>query len=211
VFTGIVTGLGRVAAVERRGKRAGVGRRQGGARIRIEPPRGFGRLSAGESVCVAGVCLTAVASGRGLAADLSPETLRRSRLGSLRPGDRVNLERALRWGDRLSGHFVMGHVDGLARVLSVERAGNSRRLRFSIPRGQSRFVVPKGSVALDGVSLTVAARRRGGFDVAVIRETLRRTTLGRARAGERVHFEADIFARYGRRGSLRVLSRDRKR
>ena len=103
MFTGIVTGLGRVAAVEKR---------RGGLRLSIEAPRAFGRFAAGESVAVSGVCLTAVDAGRALVADLSTETLRRSRLGRLTAGDAVNLERALRWGDRLSGHFVMGHVDG---------------------------------------------------------------------------------------------------
>jgi len=202
MFTGIVSGLGEVADVKPH---------RGGARLRVTPPRGYGRFSAGESVCVSGVCLTALASGRDLRADLSGETLERSRLGSLAPGDRVNLERALRWGDRLSGHFVMGHVDGVCRLVSVARAGNSWTFRFSIPSGLSRFVVPKGTVALDGVSLTVAGRSRGVFDVAVIPETLRRTTFRRAKPGERIHFEADIFARYGRRESLRRISGRRRK
>jgi len=193
MFTGIVTGLGTVRSVERR---------RGGARIEIAPARGGGRYAAGESVCVSGVCLTAVRPGRRLVADLSSETLRRSTFGAAATGVPVNLERALRWGDRLSGHFVMGHVDGVSRVLAIRRAGNSWTFRFSIPPGLGRFVAEKGSVALDGVSLTVAARRGNGFTVAVIPETFRRTTLGGVRAGDRVNFEADVFARYGRRGSL---------
>src|SRR6266496_6489822 len=126
MFTGIVTGLGRVVSLARR---------SGGARLIVEAPAGFGQFVAGESVCVSGVCLTAIGKGRGFAADLSGETLRRSTLGGLRAGAAVNLERALAWGDRMSGHFVLGHVDGVSRVLSVERRGGSRTLRFSIPAG----------------------------------------------------------------------------
>jgi riboflavin synthase len=151
------------------------------------------------------VCLTAVSGGARLVADLSEETLRRSTLGALERGARVNLERALRWGTRLSGHFVLGHVDGISRVSRVTLAGNSWAYRFSIPPGLSRFVVEKGSVALDGISLTVAARRARDFTVAVIPETRRRTTLGSAQAGAAVNFEVDVFARYGPRGWRRAL------
>jgi len=201
MFTGIVTHIGRVEAVEDRG---------GGARVAIAPFRGA-TFRAGESVCVSGVCLTAVRNGRRLVADLSSETLRRSTLGTLEPGDRVNLERALRWGDRLSGHFVMGHVDGLSRILSIRQAGNSRQLRFSVPRGLSRLVAEKGSVALDGVSLTVASRSGRSFSVSVIPETSRRTTLGTRRVGEAVNFEADVFARYSRTGALRRVRPPRRK
>ncbi|HTY41080.1 MAG TPA: riboflavin synthase [Thermoanaerobaculia bacterium] len=194
MFTGIVEGVGRVADVRAR---------SGGLRLTVAPPPGFGTLRRGESVAVAGVCLTALTKGRRLVADLSSETLRRSRLGRLEKGNGVNLERALRWGDRLSGHFVLGHVDGISRVRRVAVSGNSWTYTFSIPAGLGAMVAVKGSVALDGVSLTVAARRRGSFDVAVIPETRRRTTLGAARAGDAVHFEADVFARYGRAGALR--------
>ena len=200
MFTGIVAGLGTVA--ERKPRRGG------GARLRIRPPAGQRRFASGESVCVSGVCLTAVRGGRDLVADLSPETLRRSTLGRLVPGARVNVERALRWGDALSGHFVMGHVDGISRVRSIVPSGNSWTVSFSIPRGLSRFVVPKGSVCVDGVSLTVATRGRGRFGVAVIPETHRRTTLGRITEGDAVNFEADVFARYGR-GALRRAKKSR--
>jgi riboflavin synthase len=189
MFTGIITGLGRVAALERASR--------GGVRLTIAPPARYGSFQAGESVSVSGVCLTAVEAGRLLVADLSAETLRRSTLGDLSVGDPVNLERALVWGDRLSGHFVMGHVDGVARVGAIRRSGNSWTFRFGIPTRLSRFVVEKGSVALDGVSLTVAVRRAKDFDVAIVPETFRRTTLGRARPGTPLNFEADVFARYG--------------
>jgi riboflavin synthase len=201
MFTGIVAGVGSVVEIEPR---------RGGARISVAPPRGFGRIAQGESVAVAGVCLTAVGRGRRLVADLSEETLRRTRLGRLAAGDPVNLERALRWGDRLSGHFVMGHVDGVARLARVVRSGNSWTYTFTVPRGLTRFLAPKGSVALDGVSLTVAARRRQTFDVAIIPETRRRTTLGSARPGDALHFEADVFVRYGRRASLSRVRRRRR-
>jgi riboflavin synthase len=202
MFTGIVTGVGHVASIVRR---------RGGLRVSISPPAGQVRFAQGESVCVAGVCLTAVETGRGLVADLSSETLRRSTLGAVVAGEAVNLERALRWGDRVSGHFVMGHVDGISRVLSIERGGNSWTFRFSIPSGLERLVATKGSVALDGVSLTVASRRGKAFSVAVIPETLHRTTLGRSAPGGHVNFEADVFARYGRAASLRKVRRAARR
>ncbi len=201
MFTGIVTGLGRVASLMRR---------RGGARLTVGAPSGFGLFVAGESVCVSGVCLTAIGKGRRFAADLSGETLRRSTLGGLRAGDAVNLERALAWGDRLSGHFVLGHVDGVSRLLSAKPAKNSWTYRFSIPAGLSRLIVEKGSVALDGVSLTVASRRAREFEVAIIPQTRRVTTLGSARAGALFNFEADVFARYGARGWRRRVGRARK-
>jgi len=200
MFTGIVTGMGRVVSFGRAG---------GGARLVIAPPARYGRFRRGESVCLSGVCVTSIRSSERLACDLSRETLRRSTLSNLAPGDAVNLERALAWGDRLSGHFVLGHVDGVSRLLSVRDSGGFGTFRFSIPAGLSRFVVEKGSVALDGVSLTVASRRDRGFDVALIPETLRRTTLGLRGAGDAFNFEVDVFARYGKRGWRRRIRRRR--
>jgi riboflavin synthase len=188
VFTGIVTGIGRVAAVERRRGKA--------ARVVVAPPRGFGAFRRGESVALSGVCVTATESGRRLVADLSPETLAVTTLGAIEPDATVNLERALEWRGRVSGHFVLGHVDAVARVLGIEAGGGSWTYRFSIPRGFSRHVVRKGSIALDGVSLTVARRGARDFDVAVIPETYERTTLGSRREGDRVNFEVDPLSRY---------------
>jgi len=202
MFSGIVSGRGRVVSLERR---------RGGARLVVILPAPFGRLRRGESVCVSGVCLTALGPGHRLEADLSHETLRRSTLGGLEGGDSVNLERALRWGDRLSGHFVLGHVDGISRVLAILPAGNSWVYRFTVPAGFSRYVVPKGSIALDGISLTVAGRGPRTFDVAIVPETRRRTTLSAARPGTRLNFEADLFARYGARGWRRLVSLPRRR
>jgi riboflavin synthase len=202
MFTGIVTGVGRVVALRRR---------RGGTLLSVRPPAGHGRFRRGESVCVSGVCLTAVRAGRHLVADLSDETLRRSTLGRLAAGGAVNLERALCWGDRLSGHFVLGHVDGVCRLLSIEGVGGSWLYRFSIPSALSPFVVEKGSVALDGISLTVASRRARDFDVAVIRETRGRTTFGSVSPGALVNFEVDVFARYGKRGWRRRVRASRSR
>jgi riboflavin synthase len=140
--------------------------------------------------------VTAVASGRRLSADLSAETLRVTTLAELESGDFVNLERALEWRGRVSGHFMLGHVDAVARILAVEDAPGSWIYRFSIPRGLGRHVVSKGSVALDGVSLTVARRRARDFDVAVIPETRRSTTLAWNVPGDRVNFEIDLLSRY---------------
>jgi riboflavin synthase len=196
-----VTGLARVADFLSK---------SGGARLTVALPAGWGRLVRGESVAVSGVCLTALSSGRHLIADLSSETMARSTLGHLSAGDAVNLERALRWGDRLSGHFVLGHVDGTCVLRAVEKAGNSWSYRFSIPSRLTRFIVEKGSVALDGVSLTVAGRSASAFSVAVIPETRRRTSLGDARPGDELNFEADVFARYGSSRWRRALGRERR-
>jgi riboflavin synthase len=188
MFTGIITGVGRVLFVERR--------RGSATRLVVLAPPKYGPFHRGESVAVSGVCVTAVAGGRRLAADLSAETLRVTTLGELEAGDPVNLERALEWRGRVSGHFVLGHVDGVARILAVEDARGSWVYRFSMPRGLARHVVSKGSVALDGVSLTVARRRARDFDVAVIPETRRRTTFASKKPGDRINFEIDLLSRY---------------
>jgi len=190
MFTGIVTGVGRVLSVERRRGRA--------TRLVVLPPPKYGLFRRGESVAVSGVCVTSVAGGRRLTADLSAETLRVTTLAELESGDFVNLERALEWRGRVSGHFVLGHVDAVARILAVEDAAGSWIYRFSIPSGLARHVVSKGSVTLDGVSLTVARRRARDFDVAVIPETRRGTTLARKLPGDRVNFEVDLLSRYRR-------------
>jgi riboflavin synthase len=190
VFTGIVTGVGRVRALDGRGGR--------GTRLTVLAPPRFGGFRRGESVAVSGVCVTAIENGRRLVADISRETLSVTTLGALAAGDPVNLERSLEWRGTVAGHFVLGHVDAVARILSVKDSRGSWTYRFSIPRGLGRFIVRKGSVAIDGVSLTVAARRAREFEVAVIPETRRVTTLGERRAGDPVNVEVDLLARYGR-------------
>jgi riboflavin synthase len=187
VFTGLVQITGSVQAVERTA---------GGARIAVATPIATD-LRRGDSVAVNGVCLTAVEVDRGaFRADVMAETLRRSSLGPLEPDDRVNVELPLRVGDRLGGHFVQGHVDGLGTVAEVVPEGIARLVRIEAPPEIARYVVPKGSVAVDGVSLTVAAADDEGFTVSLIPETLERTTLGEAEPGQSVNLEVDVLAKY---------------
>jgi riboflavin synthase len=187
VFTGIVQEMGRVAEVARDGE---------GVRLRIEAILATG-LTPGDSVAVSGVCLTAVDPGdTSFAADLSPETVSRSSLGMLAEGDRVNLELPLRPTDRLGGHVVQGHVDGVGNIEEVSDDGAARDLRVAAPAGLLRYVVEKGSVTVDGVSLTVTAVDDAGFSVSLIPETLARTTLGTGRPGRPVNLEVDVMAKH---------------
>lgn len=187
MFTGIVEGRGTVLEMRRDA---------GGARLVVECPFG-GELAAGESVAVNGCCLTQLpGAGPAFAADLSPETLARTALGDLAPGQGVNLERAMALGDRLGGHLVQGHVDGVERVLGVQPEGDSRRHRYSITPGDEPFYVPKGSVTVDGVSLTVAALGPGWFEVALIPHTLGCTNLGEHVPGRPVNVELDLVGKY---------------
>jgi len=151
-----------------------------------------------DSIAIDGVCLTVTAvAGDELSFDVVPETLACSTLGERAPGDIVNLEYALRLGERLGGHFVYGHVDAAAPVLARAPEGQGARMRIEIPRALARMIVPKAFVAVDGVSLTVAAAHDGWFEVALVPETIARTTLGERAPGERVNLEADPLARYG--------------
>jgi riboflavin synthase len=155
------------------------------------------QLERGDSIAVNGVCLTAVEiEGDSFEADVMEETLVRSTLGRLENGDQVNLELALRVGDRLGGHFVQGHVDATGRVESIEQREHSRVLRIGAPPELLRYVVEKGSIAVDGVSLTVVAADAKGFSVSLIPETLERTTLGSIREGDPVNLEVDMLAKY---------------
>jgi riboflavin synthase len=187
LFTGLVQQVGTVSATVRS---------NGGARIEVKAPLAA-ELTDGDSVLVNGVCLTAVDAGRdGFRADLSPETLRRSALGDLGAGASVNLELPLRLQDRLGGHIVQGHVDAVAEVHSVSRDGDVLDLWVSVPEESLRYVVDKGSVAVDGVSLTVAGVDSTGFGVSLIPETLERTNLKDATPGRRVNLEVDVIAKY---------------
>ncbi len=155
------------------------------------------RMTVGASLAVSGVCLTVVAlDDDGCVVELSPETLVRTRLGELRDGDEVNLEPPLRAGDPLGGHWVQGHVDGILRVVARRDEGEHRVLAFELPSTLRPFLVEKGSVALDGVSLTVAHAGPEAFDVALIPHTLRATTLGGLAVGDAVHYEIDVLAKY---------------
>jgi riboflavin synthase len=186
LFSGIVEAVGKIGAIAAAG---------GGTRLTIAAP--FAGLAIGESVCVSGVCLTVVDSAKGsFDVEVSPETLRRSRFAALKPGDDVNLERSLRLGDRLSGHLVFGHVDGVGRLASVDVDGDSTLCRFEAPEEICRYLVEKGSIAVDGVSLTVFRCEDRGFSVSIIPHTARVTTLGNLLPGDDVNLESDMIARY---------------
>jgi riboflavin synthase len=189
VFTGLISDMG---SVER------VVPRQGGARLALRPRAiHVDDLALGESVACSGCCLTVVERGDGLVFfDAVPETLSRTTIGSWRPGTKVNLERALRLSDRLGGHFVQGHVDAVGEVLQRLPEGQGARLAVSLPSSIAPLVAEKGSIAVDGVSLTVAKAARDRFEVALIPETLARTTLGEAGPGSKVNLEADVVARH---------------
>jgi len=190
MFTGLVSAVARVVSL-----RSGAA----GAVLAVERPADFGDAAVGESIAVSGVCLTVVppaAPGQPLFFDVSPETLSRSALGGLAAGAGVNLERALRASDRLGGHIVAGHVDGTAEVLGIEKSGDSWTFRFSLPSPLARYAVEKGSIAVDGISLTLAALGEGSFDVAVIPHTFTATTLGMKKPGDRVNLEVDVLGKY---------------
>ena len=187
IFTGLVGATGAVAALEQS---------RAGARLRIDSALAS-ELERGDSVAVNGVCLTAVeVSGADFEADVMAETLRRSSLGPLAPGDTVNLELALRASDRLGGHVVQGHVDGLGAVADVGAEGFATVMRIACDPELLRYVVEKGSIAVDGVSLTVFEVDDEGFSVSLVPETLARTTLGSLVAGRTVNVEVDVLAKY---------------
>jgi riboflavin synthase len=187
MFTGIVQALGEIERVERNGQ---------GARLTVATQLA-GRLAAGDSIAISGVCVTARPTGpRAFDADLVNETLARTCLAAAEPGTAVNLELPLRLSDRLGGHLVQGHVDGVGTVTSVVQDGFARVLEVEPPGQVLRYVIEKGSIAIDGVSLTVAAIREPSFRVSVIPETLERTTLGRAQPGTHVNLEVDLLAKY---------------
>jgi riboflavin synthase len=188
LFTGIIETTGRL---ERKAPSGA------GARLVIATPRPLPRLALGESVAVDGACLTVVdRRGAKFTLDVSPETLRRTTLGSLAPGARLNIERALRVGDRLGGHVVQGHVDGVGELEAIRPDGDWLAYRFRAPRTLSPYLVEKGAIAIDGVSLTIFACRGPAFTVALIPHTLSATTLGNLKPGTRVNLEADVFLKH---------------
>lgn len=189
MFTGIVEERGEIVEV--------IDLPDSARRVRIRGAVVTSDVRPGDSICVSGVCLTVVDPGADeFAADVMAETLRRSGLGQLQPGDEVNLERALAAGGRFGGHVVSGHVDGRAMVIAREDSEHWRVLRFALPEALSRFVAEKGSVTLDGVSLTVADVGPDWFTVSLIPTTLAQTTLERLEPGDEVNVEVDMLARY---------------
>jgi len=190
MFTGLIREIGSVAGMERRASLI---------RLRLRAPETVAAgLKLGDSVAVNGICLTVVElAATGFAVEAVPETAARSTLAGWRPGEQVNLELGLAWGDRLDGHLVMGHVDGIASVQAVVPEGGSRRIRLQAPADAWPYLARKGSVALDGVSLTIAdVAPPDVFEIALIPHTLERTTLGELAAGRLVNLEVDILARY---------------
>ena len=187
MFTGLVQDLGQIAHIERS---------EQGARLTVRSTL-VGELHEGDSVAVNGVCLTATSLGPdSFDAEVMNETLQRSSLGDADTGGEVNLELALRASDRLGGHMVQGHVDGVGTVSDVVQDGFARRVTIQAPEDVLRYVVSKGSVAIDGVSLTVTECDDASFTVSLIPETLERTNLGRAQPGTRVNLEVDVLAKY---------------
>lgn len=191
MFTGLVQSLGKVAAVVDQPP---------GRRILIEPSQPLGGVRIGDSVAVNGCCLTVVeiADGR-WDFEAGPETLRRTNLGRLGPGSRVNVERSLCVGDSLGGHFVTGHIDGVGTVAAREDQGDWTTMWFTYPLGLGRQMASKGSIAVDGVSLTLVDVEPGRFSVALIPHTLAHTTLGERGAGDEVNLETDLLAKYVQR------------
>ena len=190
MFTGIVRERGRVVAAQRNGDGEAL-------RLRIAAPQTAGLTGLGDSVAVAGCCLTAVAAeGAELVFEAVPESLARTTLGELVDGAEVNLEPALRAGDPLGGHYVQGHVDGIGRVRTAEPEGDGVRLWLDVPADLLRYCVEKGSLTVDGVSLTIAGLDESGVAVALIPHTLRETTLSALQAGDAANLEVDVLAKY---------------
>ncbi|OFX34933.1 MAG: riboflavin synthase subunit alpha [Armatimonadetes bacterium RBG_16_67_12] len=189
MFTGIIEEMGEVLSVDHH---------KDGARLRIRAGTLLDGASIGESIAVSGVCLTMVKVAPGeFEADLAAETLRRTTLWKVQPGDGVNLERPLRLDQRLGGHIVQGHVDGVGTVTGIKHEGDGIWMEIAPPADLARYIAEKGSVAVDGISLTVASAPEGGrFAVALIPHTLSVTTLGRTRVGGHVNLEVDILAKY---------------
>ena len=196
MFTGIVTDIGKVAAITKLNE---------GIRLRIETAYDPAGIAMGASIAHSGTCLTVTAlpaagsKERWFEVEAWEEALRLTTIGSWQVGTRINLERSLKIGDELGGHIVSGHVDGTAEILSITAEGDAVRFRLRAPAALARFVAPKGSVALDGTSLTVNAVNGAEFDVLLIRHTLEVTTWGERKAGDRVNFEVDTMARYAAR------------
>ncbi len=188
MFTGLIEEVGVVRRLERG---------PAGGKLSVRAKTVLEGTKVGDSIAVSGACLTVIGlDAGGFVVDCMPETLARTTLGHARPGSLVNLERSLRWGDRLGGHLVLGHVDGVGEVLRVHQEGIAWEVRVSLPDGLRGAVAAKGSIAVDGISLTVIRVDSEGFEVGIIPHTLKETTLRAVKAGASVNLEADVLARY---------------
>jgi riboflavin synthase len=188
MFSGIIEDLGTVDEIRQGGE---------GAVLTLRSGLPIAKIKIGDSIAVNGTCLTVIAKGRGaLKMDVSAETLRRTSLGALKAGDRVNLERCLTLGTLLNGHLVQGHVDSVGRVVSIKPEGDSKLYTFEVPATEARYLVEKGSVAIDGISLTVFSIRGRRFSCALIPHTLKVTTMGIRKPGDKVNIESDMMAKY---------------
>lgn len=188
MFTGLIEGTGILLRTDRHGV---------DARMVIKPGFAMDNLALGESIAVDGACLTVVSfRGDAFTADVSAETLARTTLGAKQPGRRLNLERAMRMGDRLGGHLVSGHVDGIGVLRDRTREGRSWRLFFEIPPQLARYVIAKGSIAVNGISLTVNGCSEGRFDVNVVPHTAEQTTIDELQGGDEVNIETDLIGKY---------------
>jgi riboflavin synthase len=188
MFTGIIEGLGRIARIASSDK---------GMRLTVESDFVLDKTKLGDSIAVNGACLTVVAmSPRRFDADVSPETTTRTTFGFARVGDRVNIERALRLSDRLDGHLVSGHIDGMAVMKSKDTVGNAVVVSFTAPPEMTRYIIEKGSVAVDGISLTINTCAYDGFGVSIIPHTAAITTIGVKGTGDRVNIETDMLGKY---------------
>jgi len=188
MFTGLIEAMGDVAGTRPVG---------GGRRLDVRPGFAASELVLGESVAINGVCLTVVTvEASRMSFDVSPETLKATNLGSLKPGDRVNLERAMKMDDRFGGHLVSGHVDGSGTVCAVEASGDYTVYRIEAPPEILRISIRKGSITVDGISLTIVDLTETDFSVAIIPHTAKETTIGRARVGTRVNLESDMIGKY---------------
>jgi riboflavin synthase len=188
MFTGIIEGLGTIAAIQASGK---------GRRLTVSADFDLMNSRIGDSIAVNGACLTAVEIGsRRFVADVSPETLDRTTFGKAKIGERVNLERALRLSDRLDGHLVSGHIDGMGIIDQKKTAGNAVIVVIKVPESLSRYMIQKGSVAVDGISLTINRCSAGNFQVSIIPHTAGLTTIGFKAAGASVNIETDMIGKY---------------
>jgi riboflavin synthase len=188
MFTGIIEGLGTITAV----RSSGLGRR-----MSIETDFALSGSKIGDSIAVSGACLTVVhLAGRRFDVDVSPETLTRTTLGDARAGERVNLERAMRLSDRIDGHLVSGHTDGTGVIDTRDVLGNAIQVAVAVPQDLTRYMIAKGSVAVDGISLTINTLEPGRFAVSIIPHTAALTTIGFKKKGDRVNIEADMIGKY---------------